>query len=451
LVQHYLKLRPWICRSSSESDEEPPRSWRSERTWNNPSREWSTPQDPRLGPSGNQRTDRAGDPPREEDFILIPAKMEGRSRKRRRRRAKKGQGKWGSSSQSIEPWGQVLGRGRSSVPRGAEGRSSQSIEPWGQVLGRGRSSVLRGAEGRISQSVEPLGRRNGRGWRSGYVLHRVGGGDNPLRGAEGGEPLIGTCLNGGSESKGSLCPGGFCEVRSRRLRCHVVGCHLPPVFRRSVPRCGKVLNLKYRALRWLAETLLGVGASLFDLARLFTVEGVFGPHMVPWSEDFVEEMEAFCCWGGVQYPPVWPLSGVLHPAMLLHWRVQCQVLGLLSHLNRQRYVGLLANKVVEGCRLAEYPNQMPPSNTSWRSDGNLRRRRAFAVVSDPVYTSGCPIPHEPFWGPGAARQLPPQARGDCFSSVQAQVTGWGRSSAPLRVEFPSGCFPGGGVRPESVG
>jgi hypothetical protein len=189
-----------------------------------------------------------------------------------------------------------------------------------------------------------------------------------------------------SNVEGSLCP--ICGARTRRVREHVMGRHLSPVFRSTVPRDDSVQDLWYQALRWLAETLLGVRVSPCDLAKLFTVEDVFGPAPIPWDPGFVEEMVACECVGG-RYPSVWPSSGTLHPAMLLHWRVQCAVLNRLSAEDRTKYVGLLANEVVAGRRLAEYLNRAPAPGTSLSSTGgNQRGRRGFAVVSDPRYVSG---------------------------------------------------------------
>jgi hypothetical protein len=107
---------------------------------------------------------------------------------------------------------------------------------------------------------------------------------------------------------------------------------------------------------------------------------------------------AFCeCVGG-PYPSVCPSMGPLHPAMLLHWRVQCAVLNRLSAEDRRRYVGLLANEVVAGRQLAEYPNRAPaPGNSLSSARDNQRGRRGFAVVLDPRYASGCLIPCEPLW------------------------------------------------------
>jgi hypothetical protein len=182
------------------------------------------------------------------------------------------------------------------------------------------------------------------------------------------------------------------------VREHVTGRHLSPVFRSTVPRIELVQDLRYRALRWLAETLFGVRVSPCDLAKLFTIEDVFGPAPIPLGPGFAEEMVDFCNSVGAHYPSAWPSSGTLHPAMLLHWRVQCAVLNRLSAENRKRYVGLLASEVVAGRRLAEYPNRAPAPRTSpYSAEGSQRGRRGFAVVSDPQYASGCPIPREPMW------------------------------------------------------
>jgi hypothetical protein len=95
-------------------------------------------------------------------------------------------------------------------------------------------------------------------------------------------------------------------------------------------------DLRYRTLSWLAETLLGVRVLPCELAKLFTIEEVFGPAPTPWDPGFVGEMVAFCEGVGGCYPSVWPMSGPLLPAMLLHWRVQCAVLNRLSAEDRKR-------------------------------------------------------------------------------------------------------------------
>jgi hypothetical protein len=53
-----------------------------------------------------------------------------------------------------------------------------------------------------------------------------------------------------------------------------------------------------------------------------------------WDEALLTEMVAFCHFCVVDVPGDLEVGGELHPAMLLHWRVQGAVVGLLRRRNR---------------------------------------------------------------------------------------------------------------------
>jgi hypothetical protein len=127
--------------------------------------------------------------------------------------------------------------------------------------------------------------------------------------------------------------------------------------------------------------------------------------------------------------------------MLLHWRVQCQVLDLLSDPDWQRYVGLLGNKMVDSCRLAEYPKQGPPYSASLpRSDGNLRGRRNCTVMWDSRYALGCPIPGEPLWDL-QLKDDPPQLQRRLLLFSESQRCRVGKALSPAPGQALLGMLP----------
>jgi hypothetical protein len=94
---------------------------------------------------------------------------------------------------------------------------------------------LRAAEGRAPEVVEP-------------------------HGAEGDVSPIGRCRD--RSIRKEPCPCSTCDVRARRIREHAVRCHLPPVFRVTVPRCSQADCIRVRALQWLAKkAILGRGGA----------------------------------------------------------------------------------------------------------------------------------------------------------------------------------------------
>jgi hypothetical protein len=259
-------------------------------------------------------------------------------------------------------------------PVRAEGEAH--VEPQGAEGGQG-PLPLRAAEGRAPEVVEP-------------------------QGAEGGVSPASRCR--GRSIRKEPCPCSTCDVRARRTREHAVGCHLPLVFRVTVPRSGQADCIRVRAPRWLAKAVLGRGGGLMRaLVESLTLEEVFGQRPPPWPESFIREIEDLCRFVEEAEPAVWHTRGTLHPAMLLHWRVQCHILDALPRVVRDEYVGLLAGEFVGSHRLANYPNRR--SGSSSTPGRERRRRRGLSLGPRPA--SGTPMECEPLWDRDLGETFPP--------------------------------------------
>lgn len=98
--------------------------------------------------------------------------------------------------------------------------------------------------------------------------------------------------------------------------------HLHPVFRRSVAT-ETGAGLRYRVLTWFAYHLLGEGATLDDLARDVPTGEVLKKPSAGVPPDMNQAMNALCWFVGA--PRLFSLFGRLHPALLIHWRVQAHL------------------------------------------------------------------------------------------------------------------------------
>ena len=56
-------------------------------------------------------------------------------------------------------------------------------------------------------------------------------------------------------------------------------------------------------------------------------------------DDIREAMDALCLEVGEEPPSTFPLEGELHPALLLHWRVQAYLVGYLNPDSRRSIAG----------------------------------------------------------------------------------------------------------------
>lgn len=157
----------------------------------------------------------------------------------------------------------------------------------------------------------------------------------------------------GSRLPESVCPFLGCVERSRKMRDHVTLKHLHPVFRRSVPPVS-VANLRHRILEWLACHLLGRGASLLELAGDVPASKVFRDPSAGVPLDLVETMDAICRHVGEEPPRRYPLFGRLHPAFVLHWRVQAHLVSRLGPRQRDTYSSVWSLETVDGYPLSRY-------------------------------------------------------------------------------------------------
>lgn len=166
-------------------------------------------------------------------------------------------------------------------------------------------------------------------------------------------PPPGAARRRGSRGPSSTCPFLGCLVRTRTMRTHVTVAHLHPVFRRSVPPEAGA-SLRYRVLMWMSHHLLGEGATPEDLARDVPTGEVFQEPAAGVPSDLNRAMEALCRFVGEDPPHRFALFGRLHPALLLHWRVQAHLVSRLGPDLRRAYRELWSNETVSGHPLSQY-------------------------------------------------------------------------------------------------
>lgn len=113
-------------------------------------------------------------------------------------------------------------------------------------------------------------------------------------------------------------------------------------------------SLRYRVLMWMAHHLLGEGATPEDLARDVPTGEVFKEPAAGVPTDLNRAMEALCRFVGEDPPHRFALFGRLHPALLLHWRVQAHLVSRLGPDLRRAYRELWSNETVSGHPLSQY-------------------------------------------------------------------------------------------------
>ena len=141
---------------------------------------------------------------------------------------------------------------------------------------------------------------------------------------------------------------------------HVFEKHLPPAFRVSVPLCDEVRAVRLDALLWLAEACTG-RRDLWALCSRLDFTRIFGGGFTGWDESLLLEMVAFCHFCVEEVPGYRELGGWVHPAMLLHWRVQGTAVGMLGARDRERYRRFLADECVGGVPLSSFPVRGRPA------------------------------------------------------------------------------------------
>jgi hypothetical protein len=182
-----------------------------------------------------------------------------------------------------------------------------------------------------------------------------------------------------------------------------------PCVRVSVPCVDSARAIRLDALLWLAEASVGE-RNLWTLCRALDFESIFGTGFSGWEEPLLAEMVAFCHFCGEDIPGDLEVGGQVHPAMLLHWRVQGTAVGLLRGLDRDRYRYLFSDRVVGDRPLAAYPVR-GKANPEWASGGASREEGVGGggseLRSDPDFLSGVPVEREPRWDSSPGRDTPP--------------------------------------------
>ena len=111
------------------------------------------------------------------------------------------------------------------------------------------------------------------------------------------------------------------HTRLPMMRRYVTEVHLHPLFMREVPCALDITRARKAVFDWLRFRLLGPGTSLLELSAGVPAWEVFSTP-APILEDIREAMDALCLEVREEPPTSHCLDGDLHPALLLHWRVQ---------------------------------------------------------------------------------------------------------------------------------
>ena len=128
---------------------------------------------------------------------------------------------------------------------------------------------------------------------------------------------------------------------------HVCQTHLHPLFLREVPCAPGITQARKAVLDWLRIRLVGPGTSLLEMSAWVPAGEVFtSPAEIP--DDIREAMDALCREVGEEPPSTYALEGDLHPALLLHWRVQAYLVGHLDPESRREYRALMLGLRVNG-------------------------------------------------------------------------------------------------------
>lgn len=152
----------------------------------------------------------------------------------------------------------------------------------------------------------------------------------------------------------SSCPFPNCPERTHKLRDHVTFQHLHPVFRRSVPLGDEATSMRLRVCEWLTDHLIGSWATLTDLVQSVPTFQVFREPSAGVPRDLRDAMDSLCNFVQESPPRVYRLWGVLHPALLLHWRVQVYLVARLSPALRRAYRALFSDQTIAGHPLYRY-------------------------------------------------------------------------------------------------
>ena len=123
--------------------------------------------------------------------------------------------------------------------------------------------------------------------------------------------------------------------------------HLHPLFLREVPCAPEITGARKAVLYWIRIRLLGPGTSLLELSAQISTRAVFSCK-APIPEDIQEAMDALCVEVGEEPSSAYVMERNLHPALMLHWRVQAYLVGRLDPSSRREYRSLLPGLKING-------------------------------------------------------------------------------------------------------
>jgi len=140
-------------------------------------------------------------------------------------------------------------------------------------------------------------------------------------------------------TRNSKCPVEGCTHASRRMRRHILGCHLPPCLR-ELGRGARAREERNRnrasALRWLTNAILGPVAQVSDLVPLFNEHNHL-PVDCTIPEQSTEGLKELCRREGWRTPEAFLLSPVNSPAALIYWRVAALLLNEIPDWERAAF------------------------------------------------------------------------------------------------------------------
>ena len=149
------------------------------------------------------------------------------------------------------------------------------------------------------------------------------------------------------------------------MREHVTLTHLHPLFLREVPCAPDITRAQKAVLDWIRIRLLGPGTSLLELSAQISTREVFSCQ-APIPEDIQEAMDALCVEVGEEPLSAYVLEGDLHPALMLHWRVQAYLVGRFDRSSRREYRSLLPRLKINGRPLRAFTKSRGLPPRAWR-------------------------------------------------------------------------------------
>jgi hypothetical protein len=167
-----------------------------------------------------------------------------------------------------------------------------------------------------------------------------------------------------------------------------------------------------------------------------------------WDETLLTEMVAFCHFCEEEIPGDLEVGCLLHPAMLLHWRVQGAAVGFLGRRNRDVYQNLLSNRRVRDAPLYSFPVRGRPETSRGKGAKSGEGSMFSELRSDPDFSSGVPLERKPRWDESPGRATPPHPGNILIIEDDSSSFG----DDPLADDPLANDFPGvGRIRTDTVG